>query len=131
MKYQYGAFDNLFAGLNETNPVAVIVKKVGSGAVYKRGTAMGRIGQVAEGNEFSGTPNVTIADSSKADGSQVVYGILADPEGVDTTKGDVRATVYVTGIFNRDALIFGGTDKVATHEEAMKKIGILTARVVY
>lgn len=130
--YQYGAYDNLFAGLHaEINPVAVVVKKVGAGAVYKRGTAMGRTGQEADGTQWAGTPIVTIADSTKSDGSQTVYGILADPEGVDTTKGDVRATVYVTGEFNRDALIFGGTDKVSTHEEAMKKIGILTKRVIY
>lgn len=130
MKYQYGAQDNLFAGLHaEVIPVAVVFKKVGSGGIFKRGTVTGRLGQEAEGTQWAGTPIVTIVDSSKADGSQTAHGVLA--ETIDTTKGDVRTTAYVTGEYNRDALIFGGSDKVATHEDAMKKIGILTKRVVY
>lgn len=129
-KYEYGTEDKLFAGLHaEIIPVAVVFKKVGAGGIFKRGTVTGRLGQEAEGTQWAGTPIVTIVDSSKADGSQTVHSVLA--EDIDTTGGDVRTVVYVTGEYNRDALIFGGTDTVATHEDAMKKIGILTRRVVY
>lgn len=129
--YQYGPYDKLFAGLiNNSIPVSIIFKKVGAGGVYVRGTAVGKTGQLPAGNEFAGMVEVDITNSANATTAKTVYGILAD-EVVDTRNGDVRATAYVTGEFNRDALIFGGTDTVATHEDAMKIAGMYTRRVVY
>ncbi|MNC09504.1 hypothetical protein D3C75_571270 [compost metagenome] len=85
--------------------------------------------QLPETDLYAGTPITAPVDSTKSDGSETPYCILADSI-IDATTVDVRAAAYLDGEFNRDALKFGGTDKVATHEVAMRKIGLITKRVV-
>lgn len=95
----------------------------------KRGTVLGLIDQLPEGGNSAGMYIVAPVDSTKSDGSQKPFAVLADPE-VDANNSDVRATGYVGGEFNREALIFGGTDTIVTHELALNNIGIFTKRVV-
>ena len=60
-----------------------------------------------------------------ADSSATVPGtvILTDDLVTDSTT-TVNAQVYLSGPFNRNALIFGGTDTVEDHEATLKTNGI-------
>lgn len=104
--------DNLFAG----NDVPVLTKAVtlqGGQGVLKRGTVLGII--TASGLAVK-------VNSGNTDGSQTAQYILA--EDVDTTDGDVSAIAYRSGHFNRQALIFGGTDTAEQHETRLRELGI-------
>lgn len=126
--YESQPYDELLAGgVSPVVAIAIIVK-AGSGKIT-RGTVLGVLDQVEETDLYAGTPITVPVDSTKTDGREEPYAILADPE-VDATTKDVRAVAYTSGEFNRDALKFGGTDKVAQHETAMRKIGLITKRVV-
>ncbi|MGG4503840.1 head decoration protein [Paenibacillus polymyxa] len=126
--YESQPYDNLIAGfVVPLTTVSVIVKK-GSG-IIKRGTVLGAVSKLPETDAFHGMYIAAPVDSSKTDGSQTPFVILSDQE-VDATTKDVRATGYVSGEFNRHALIFGGEDKVEKHEIAMRNIGLITKRVV-
>ncbi|MED5015942.1 head decoration protein [Paenibacillus chibensis] len=122
-------YDNLIAGPGVFRTVPVIVK-AGTG-VIRRGMVLGVVKQLSndEGRLRSGEYLVRPVDSTSSDGSQYPFAILEDLE-VDATNYNVRATGYVSGEFNRAALVFGGNDTVATHEEALRKIGIITKRVI-
>lgn len=126
--YESQPYDELLAG--GVSPVVAIpiIVKAGSGMIT-RGTVLGVLEQVKEPDLYAGTPITAPVDSTKTDGREEPYAILADPE-VDATTKDVRAVAYTSGEFNRHALKFGGTDKVAQHETAMRKIGLITKRVV-
>lgn len=126
--YESQPYDNLYAGGVEPKTVIAIIVKAGSGVV-KRGTVLGRESQLAETDPYAGTPVLAPVDSTKTDGTQNPYCILADEE-VDATTKDARAVAYTSGEFNRDALKFGGNDTVAKHEVAMRNIGLITKRVV-
>jgi hypothetical protein len=103
--------DNLFAG--GVMPVVTDKVTLKAGAVYERGTVLGIV--TADGKAVS-------VDSTKADGSQKPYAILADT--VDATAEDRDAVAYLTGEFNGAALKFGGSDTVATHKAALRELGI-------
>ncbi|MCY9710047.1 head decoration protein [Paenibacillus larvae] len=110
-------YDDLIAG--GVSPIVAkgAILKAGSG-VQKRGAVLGRIGGTAEGAD-----ELKPVDSKNEDESKKPFAILADVI-VDATDADQRISVYLTGEFNRNALTFGGTDTVATHEEALRDIGI-------
>ncbi|MGG4447625.1 head decoration protein [Brevibacillus porteri] len=126
--YESVKFDDLFAGGVKPPTAIAIVVKTGSGVVT-RGTVLGKLSQLAESDLYAGTPVMAPVNSTKTDGSETPYAVLADVE-VDATSKDVRAVAYTDGEFNRAALKFGGTDTIATHETALRKIGIITKRVV-
>ncbi|MNW36159.1 hypothetical protein D3C74_131650 [compost metagenome] len=127
-EYTSPSFDELFAGGVQPERMISIIIKAGSGVVT-RGTVLGMISQLPETDLYAGTPITAPVNSAKTDGSEEPYCILADTE-IDATTVDVRAAAYLDGEFNRYALKFGGTDKVATHEATMRKIGLITKRVV-
>jgi len=105
-------YDNLIAGTTHPIDTKSVVLQGGQGVV-KRGTVLGII--TASGLAVP-------VDSTKSDGSEVADCILTDD--VDTTDGDVVATAYSSGLFNRKALIFGGTDTVDKHETRLRELGI-------
>ncbi|MEK5166230.1 head decoration protein [Paenibacillus sp. FSL R5-0527] len=126
--YESQKFDDLFAGgVKPPTAIAIIVK--GGAGIVTRGTVLGKVSQLAETDVYAGTPVMLPVDSKATDGSKDPYAILADVE-VDATTKDVRAVAYTDGEYNRSALKFGGTDTIATHEDALRKIGIITKRVV-
>lgn len=107
-------FDNLLAG--HVVPAVTDHVTVKSGKVYKKGTVVGIID----------AEQVFVAvDSTKKDGSQTPYGIVADD--VDATSENKQAVIYLTGQFNASKLIFGGTDTVEKHKRALRNIGIFVA----
>lgn len=62
-------------------------------------------------------------NSANADGSQEPYCILTDD--IDTAQeSDVVSTGYFTGIFDKDSLVFGGSDTVETHETKLRDLNI-------
>lgn len=86
---------------------AVIVAGAGK---LKRGTVLGKV---------TASGKYTIADSSKSDGSQVGSAVLIND--VDASAdADVKAEIYVSGMFNADKLIFGGSDTRAKQEDNLR-----------
>lgn len=61
-------------------------------------------------------------DSSKSDGTQEPIAVLL--EDVTTSSATGLAVVALTGEFNVNKLIFGGSDDWADHETAMRKNGM-------
>lgn len=107
-------FDNLLAG--HVVPAVTDHVTVKKGQVYKKGTVIGMLD----------VDNLCVAvDSTKKDGSQTPYGIVATE--VDATADNQTAIVYLTGQFNAAKLIFGGTDTTAKHKRALRNIGIFVA----
>lgn len=105
--------DNIFAA-SQVQPVVATAATVLSGeGVLARGSVMGRV---------SASGKLKLVDSTENDGSEKPYGILAD--SVDATSADATGVIFLTGEFNSDALIFGGTDTAADHEAEARKIGL-------
>lgn len=63
-----------------------------------------------------------LCDSASTDGSEVAKYILS--EDVDISAGDVMSVCYKTGVFNRNKLVFGGTDTPADHEAELRNVNI-------
>lgn len=105
-------YDNLIGGDNPPIRTKIITIVSGSGQLA-RGTVLGKI---TTGGKFQPV------NSTATDGSQSPNCVLARP--VDATSTDVPAEVYISGVFNRQALTFGGTDTAATHEEAMRDLNM-------
>lgn len=125
MGYSSVPYDKLIAGMVQPVVTQSIIIEEDKDAKFTRGTVLARTGFSADGTWIC-----TIVDSSSATASvKVPVAILADDE-VDATEQDVRATAYVQGEFNRDALIFGGTDDITDHEAALNEAKIYTKRVV-
>lgn len=62
-------------------------------------------------------------DSLSVDGSQDPYCILTDD--IDTAQDkDIVTTGYFTGIFDKESLIFGGSDTTGTHETKLRDLNI-------
>ncbi|MGN7360028.1 head decoration protein [Paenibacillus sp. SAF-054] len=123
--YESVPYDNLIAGMVQPIVTQSIIIEPAAGAVFIRGTVMARTGFSPDGTWIC-----TVVDSAAAGAAQKIpVAVLAD-EFVDATTAQQRATVYTQGEFNRDALIFGGTDTIANHEAALNNAKIYTKRVV-
>lgn len=77
---------------------------------------------------IAGSGKLKTVNSNAVDGSQSPIAVLA--ENADATLSDKVAGAYLTGIFNESKLVFGGSDTVATHKEAMRKIGLFTKKTI-
>ena len=100
-------YDELIGGTAVTPLTANVTLTAAGAGVIRRGTLLaatsGKYSAVAK----AGTAVAVLA----AD-------VLAE------AAGDVAATVYVRGIFNREKLVVGDGDTVDAHEEELRKIGI-------
>lgn len=78
------------------------------------------------GDEFdvivSYSGKFTTVNSANTNGSHIANCVLM--EDIDSSAGDAVAPVYVSGCFNREALIFGGTDTAAWHEAELRNSDI-------
>lgn len=110
-------YDKLIGGLEPAVFTANEVIASGAGKL-SRGRVLGKL--TASGKFIS-------VDSSKTDGSEKPYVVLA--ADVDATSTDVVAPVYKAGMFNREALSFGGTDTAAKHEDALRDVNIYLTSV--
>ncbi|WZL82676.1 head decoration protein [Vallitaleaceae bacterium 9-2] len=105
--------DNLIVGNTINTSLKGITIASGQG-VLNRGTVIGIITASGLGK---------VCNTASADGSEVASVILADE--VDTNEADVVAECYQSGEFNRDALIFGGTDTASDHEKELRTVNII------
>lgn len=112
--------DKLIGGHEVPLLTASVTLAAGQG-VLKRGSVIGIVAADGKGK---------LVNKASVDGSQVAKYIL--PTEVDTTGGDVKVACYKTGLFNRDALIFGGASTAADHEAELRDAGIfLTDNMAY
>ena len=70
----------------------------------------------------AGSGKCKLLSSANVDGSGEIFGILY--QDVDASEGDLPGVVCVTGDFNADAVVFGGTDTPETHRDAARNKGI-------
>ena len=110
------SYDQLFAG--NVSPIVADTATI-TGGSYVRGTVLGLV---------TASGKLTIVDSTKSDGTQAPYAVLAGD--VDASSGDKSGTVYYTGEFNTSKLVFGGTDTAATHKAAARKVGMYFKSVI-
>lgn len=112
--YEVGA-DNLFAG-TQVQPVVAdeVLLDKGIDGVVARGTALGKI---------TATGRYVPVDSTAEDGSAEIVCILAETVTVQA-DADRAAPAYFTGEFNRNAIIFGGSDTYEDHLDAARARGI-------
>lgn len=114
-------YNQIFAG-NEVAPMIKGVKlKTGQG-ILKRGSVVGLITE-------SGLS--LLVDKAATDGSQKAVGVLADD--VDTTaegeETSVLAQMYITGVFDGEALIFAEGTTISDYEKELRTLGIYTKTV--
>lgn len=104
--------DNLIAGYMHQTTEQIYLK---SGLFYKIGSVLAK----------TPTGECTLVDSSNADTNEV-YGILA--HDVDATNSAppsrVFGVIYLSGEFNKRALVFGGNDTLEQHIDAARKLGL-------
>lgn len=104
--------DNLIVG----DKIPILLKGVTLSAnqgILLRGSMIGIVTASGKGK---------LCDSTSSDGSQIADAILTDD--VDTTDADAVAQCYQSGMFNRQALIFGGNDTASQHEAKLREKGI-------
>lgn len=127
---QIGEFrpDSLIAGNQFPILTDGIGLKAGQG-VLKRGTLIMK-GTDKAGYIAGSTVTVTAGEGESAvtsDMEMKVHGILTDDfdTGTDGSADNIPATVYLTGEYNREAVIVAGKDNpVENYEDDMKKTGI-------
>ncbi|MDR1288005.1 MAG: head decoration protein [Treponema sp.] len=103
--------DNLLGGaFPRVTGTGTIVS--GAGALV-RGTVLG---QITSGGKLK------TVNSANTDGSQTPYAVLA--EDADASSSDVQAAVFLTGEFDENRLVFGGSDTVATHRKALRALSV-------
>lgn len=90
-----------------------------TGTDYKRGSVLGKI---------TASGKYTLVDSTAVDGSEDPVRVLMDD--VDATAADKKAPMAITGEFIEDALIFGGTDTIDTHRDAMQAVNLYTKPLI-
>lgn len=103
-------YDNLIAG--GVAPKVTDAVTLVEGQLYLRGSVLG----------LTDTGEATLVDSSLEGTESKPYAVLS--EDVDATEGSTRGPVYLTGEFNKNAVIFGGEDTAETHEVELRNIGI-------
>ncbi|WP_094607740.1 hypothetical protein SPSIL_008980 [Sporomusa silvacetica DSM 10669] len=106
-------YDGLIGGCNPAVSTKNVTIASGAGKLV-RGTVLGVI---------TTSGKYTTVNSTNTDGSQTAKAILV--YDVDATSADVITPVYWAGPFNREALVFGGTDTADTHEDALRDVNIL------
>lgn len=110
--------DNLIAG-----PEVPLLTKgvlIAAGQTLKRGSVIGIIqtGTTAGQGKLCNKANV----GDGKDGSGVAKYILS--HDITTTTEPAMAVCYQSGLFNREALIFGGESTADDHAEELRSVGI-------
>ena len=102
--------DSLHAG---DFPIRHVTATLLSGENLERGAVLGKI---TTGGKLK------LSASASSDGSQNVYGILA--EDADASDGDKQVLVYTTGDFNENALTLGAGHTAASIRDPFRALGI-------
>lgn len=70
----------------------------------------------------AGSGKAVIVNSANVNGSAKPEGVML--EDVDASSGDLDGICAMTGQYNEDALVFGGSDTKETHRAALRDMGI-------
>lgn len=108
--------DKLLAGADIPVLTEGVAIKLGQG-ILSRGAVIGI--ETATGKGM-------LCDKNAVDGSQTAKFILAE-ETIDATVADVVATCYMTGKFNRKALLFGINGAPTTLDADLRGVGMYLA----
>ena len=108
MEFSKSEMDELIGGAYPHVLTGGVIIASGAG-VLKRGTVLGQ--ETASGKYKT-------ADSTKDDGSQVGSAVLM--HDVDATSTDVKTEAYISGMFNKEKLIFGGSDDASKQENNLR-----------
>jgi hypothetical protein len=65
---------------------------------------------------------LSLVQSGNSDGTQTAVGVLA--QNVETASTTSPVAYYVTGSFDKNALLFGGSDTYATHKTTLNSLNI-------
>ncbi len=115
---QCGEYKNLIASTEVAPMIRGVYLKSEQG-VLQYGSVLG----LTENDNFG-----ILADKTATDGSQIPIGILA--ETIDTKETEpVLAQMYITGVFNKDALLFAEGTAFDDMELELKKLGIYTKKM--
>lgn len=114
------SYDNLIAGVEVSPMVKGITLKGGNG-VLSRGSVIGVITASGLG---------VIADKAATDGSQLAVGVLCDDvdTGATGTTATTIGSIYITGVFNENALIFAQGTAFADYKRELRTLGIYTKK---
>ena len=77
----------------------------------------------------TGSGKAKLCDADAVDGSQVPVGILY--EDTNATSADTNATIYKTGVFNRNKLTWGANGAPSGFESLLGDVGIFLKDVIY
>ena len=113
------SYDNLFYDTTVPVNTKSVVLSPNQGLLL-RGTVLGIV-------KASG--QAVLIDSKKTDGSEKADCILTDDIDTGTTD-PVVYTAYSSGLFNRKALIVGGTDTISLHEKELRTMGIYLKDII-
>lgn len=108
IKTESTEYDNLFAGLNR-DEIKTMPVVVASGQNLKRGALVTFV-------------NGKVSAVSAADGASDVFGILTDD--VNAANADADGVVYVTGDFNKAAVIVPSGVDIEDFVKAARNVGI-------
>lgn len=72
----------------------------------------------------AGSKKAVKVDSSALDGRDNPFAILAEDVAANPGADVTHVPVYFSGQFNEEALVFGGTDTIATHRAALRNLNI-------
>lgn len=103
--------DNLHAGV-EVPLLTKGVKLAAGQGVLLRGSVIGIVTADGTGK---------LCDKSAADGSEVAKYVLVNDTDTSTS---VMAVCYQSGLFHRNALVFGGDSTADDHDEELRTVGI-------
>ena len=110
--------DNLIAG---DFPLVTGDGTILTGQNLKRGTVLAK--------DSANSNKLVPVDSASATASiQSPVAVLADD--VDASEADAVGPLYLSGEFSESALIFGGTDTVDTHRDALRDLSIFVKKTV-
>lgn len=111
-------YDELFAGLNR-DEIKTFPVTVASGQNLKRGALVKMVnGKVSA----VGSSSVAESGSGSAVAFDEVFGIMTDD--VNASAGDADGVVYVTGDFNKDAIVLAEGLSVSNFIKQARDVGI-------
>lgn len=117
---QCGEYKNLIASTEVAPMIRRVYLKSGQG-VLQYGSVLG-----LTKDNFG-----ILVDKIATDGSQIPIGILAETIDTEDTEEaeSVLAQMYITGVFNKDALLFAEGTAFDDMELELKKLGIYTKKM--
>lgn len=104
--------DNLIEGSFPVQSEAATMVS-GAGAVV-RGTVLGKI--TASGKL------IAVNSAGTDDGRRTAYAVAL--EDVDATSDDIECAIALSGSFNENSLVFGGSDTITTHRSTMRALSM-------